>query len=439
MLVSINKIKVAVLLLFAVFTVSQINAQETLTLEQAIELALKNNYDILLARNEAEIADRNNTIGNAGMLPTINATLSDNYSLTNVKTEFLDPARNIDQRNADGNTINGAVALNWVLFDGLRMFATKGRLNQLEQIGQLQLRDQIQTTVAQVILAYYNVVGSKQQLIAIQEAIVIANERAKIAEAKFTVGSASKVDYLQAKVDANMQRSNQFSQRTAIQQRKAELNRLLVRPADTEFEVTDTILINLNPELTPADIEKKNFQLAIAARNIDVAKYAKKEAFSGFLPWLNASVGYGFNRSQSEAAFSLYNQNYGLQAGFQLNIPLFNGLNTIRLNKIAGIQVQSASLIFENVKMQTNVAYYNQLRNFENAKEVLKLEEENVLLASENAKIALERFRLAQSTSLELREAQLSLVDAQTRVVNARLNAKYAETELMRLQGELVK
>lgn len=438
MLAYIKKWKVAVLLL-AVLSAGQAAAQETLTLEQAIELALKNNYDILLARNEAEIADRNNTIGNAGMLPTVNATLTDAYTLNNLNQRFSNGAPDIARSGVNGNNVQAAVALNWVLFDGLRMFATKGRLNQLEQIGELQLRDQIQNTVAQVITAYYNVVGSKQQLKAIEEAIVIADERAKIAEAKFTVGSSSKVDYLQAKVDANMQRSNQFSQRTLIEQRKAELNRLMVRPADAPFEVTDSIIINLNPELTPADLEKKNFQLAIAARNIDVAKYAKREAFSGFLPYLNGTVGYGFGRSQSDAGFTLYNQSYGLQAGFQLNIPLFNGLNTIRLNKIAGIQVQSAGFNFENVKMQTNVAYYNQLRNFENAKEVLKLEEENVQLADENAKIALERFRLAQSTSLELREAQLSLVDAQTRTVNARLNAKYAETELMRLQGELVK
>lgn len=438
MLVSIKTLKVAVLL-FAVFTVSQITAQETLTLEQAIELSLKNNYDILIARNEAEIADRNNTIGNAGMLPTINATLSDAYTLNNLNQKFSNGNPEIARAGVNTNNVQAAVALNWVLFDGFRMFATKGRLSRLEEIGALQLKDQVQTTVAQVILAYYNVVGSKQQLIAIEEAIRIAEERAKIAEAKFTVGSASKVDYLQARVDANQQRSNQFSQRTAIQQRKAELNRLLVRPADTQFEVTDTILINLEPALTPADIEKKNFQLAIAAKNIEVAQFAKKEAFSGFLPWLNGTVGYGFGRTQTDAGFSLYNQTYGLQAGFQLVVPLFNGLNTIRQNKIAGIQVQTANYSFENARLQTNVAYYNQLRNFENAKEVLQLEETNVQLADENAKIALERFRLAQSTSLELREAQLSLVDAQTRVVNARLNAKYAETELMRLQGELVK
>ena len=79
------------------------------------------------------------------------------------------------------------------------------------------------------------------------------------------------------------------------------------------------------------------------------------------------------------------------------------------------------------------------MQDFANAKEVLKLEEDNIKLADENQKIALERFRLAQSTAIELREAQVSYVNALTRLVNARYSAKAAETELLRLQGELIK
>ena len=53
------------------------NAQ-TLTLEQAIQLALENNYDIKIAKNNLKIDERNNTIGNAGMLPVINANINNN-------------------------------------------------------------------------------------------------------------------------------------------------------------------------------------------------------------------------------------------------------------------------------------------------------------------------------------------------------------------------
>jgi outer membrane protein TolC len=185
--------------------------------------------------------------------------------------------------------------------------------------------------------------------------------------------------------------------------------------------------------------QEKNFQLQVAAKNVEVAKFQKKEAFAGFLPTLNGTVGYSYNRSNSTAGFSLFNQTYGLNAGFGLSIPLFNGLNTIRLNKVATIQVQSAQFNVERVRFQTRLAHYRAQQDFANAKELLKLEEENIQLADENQKIALERFRLAQSTAIELREAQNSYVNALTRLVNARYNAKAAETELLRIQGELVK
>ncbi len=412
-------------------------AQGVLTPEQAIEIALKNNYDILLAKNDAEIAARNNTPGNAGMLPRVDAYVTDNFTLNNLNQK-LTTGTEIKRNNADGNTVGASVALNWTLFDGLRMFATKGRLNKLEEIGELQYKDQIQTAVADVLNSYYGIVGAKQQLVAIQEAISISEERVKLADMKFQVGTAGKTDLLQAKVDLNAQKSNAINQRKVIAQRKAALNAILSRPAETDFDVLDTIPFNSNLGLT-ADLDSKNFQLQAAMKNVDVAKYQKKEAFSFLLPDLTGTVGYGYTRAQNSAGFSLFNQSYGLNAGFTLHIPLFNGLNTLREVKIASINIQNSQFNLERARFQVKLSYYNALRDYQDAKELLVLEEENIQLADENQKIALERFRLGQSTAIELREAQISYVEAKTRLVNARYGAKIAENELLRLQGELVK
>lgn len=412
-----------------------VKAQDTLTVEQAVEIVLKNNYDILLAKNDAEIANRNNTVGNAGMLPRVNATVADNFTLNNLNQQFTN-GTGVDKNGVTGNTVSAGVALNWTLFDGLKMFATKGKLKRLAEIGELRFKDEIQTTVANVMNVYYDVVRAQQQLRAIDESIRISEERVKLADLKFQVGSASKVDLLQAKVDMNEQKSNLITQQKIVEQRKGDLNNLLARNIETAFSVTDTIPYN-EPELS-GDLEK-NFQLLAAIKNVEVAQFEKKEAFSQFLPNLVGNVGYGYSRLNSTAGFTLFNQSYGLNAGFSLNIPLFNGLNTIRQNKIALIQIQSSEFNLEKTRFQTRLGYYRVLKDFENAKQQLVLEEDNIQLADENQKIALERFRLAQSTAIELREAQISYVNAQTRLVDARYNTKVAETELMRLQGRLVK
>lgn len=430
----IRSLRLLTLLLFFAGTM---RAQETLTVEQAIEIVLKNNYDIQLAKNEAEIAARNNSVGNAGMLPRINGTLSDNFTLNNLNQAFSN-GNEINTNNVTGNNLSAGVALNWTLFDGLRMFAAKGRLKRLEQIGALALKDEMQTVVANTMTAYYDVVRAQQQMKAIDEAIGILEERVKLAEARYQVGTAGKSDWLQARVDLNEQKSNRLMQRKLIEQRKADLNNLLARNVDTEFTVTDSIPL-LQTENVVADVESKNLQLLVAAKNVEVARFAKKEAFSQYLPTLVGNLGYNYSRANNSAGFFLVNQTNGLNTGFSLSIPLFNGLNTIRQNKVAAIQLLSSQFNLEKVRFQVRSSQYKATKDFALAMQQLKLEEENIALAREHSTIALERFRLAQSTAIELREAQISFVNAQTRLVNARYAAKLADTELLRLRGELVK
>ncbi len=421
------------------FLADKIFSQEVLTVQQAIEFALKNNYDIQIAKNRLEITTLNNTVGNAGMLPRANITVTDNASLNHLDQKLANGTET-KKDNVVGNSINPSFNISWTLFDGLKMFATKSKLKRLEQIGELNYKDTLQTVVAQTINAYYDVVSANQQLKAVGEAIKISEERVKVAQKQFDIGTSSKVDLLQAKVDLNEQKSAAMNQKKIIEQKRADFNRILARDAETEFTVTDSISFNYEPKLISAnELDTKNFQLQTALKNVEVAKFAKKEAFSQFFPTLVANGGYGFNRTQSTAGFSLYNQTYGLNGGFALTIPIFNGVNTINQNKIAGIQILNSQFSLEKARIQTKVNFYKALKDFTNSKEVLKLEEENIQLAGENVNIALERFRLSQSTAIELRNAQKSFEDAQTRLVSARFNAKTAETELMRLQGELVK
>ncbi|MBL0311071.1 MAG: TolC family protein [Bacteroidetes bacterium] len=426
-------------LLLLLLITGQVFAQDLLTVEQAIAVSLKNNYDIQIAKNREEISSINNNIGNAGMLPRANITVTDNASLNNLNQKFSSGLL-VDQKNVSGNNLNPALNISWTLFDGLKMFATKSKLKRLAEIGELNYKDTLQTIVAQTINAYYDVVSANQQLKALNEAIKISEERVKVAETRFRVGSSSKVDWLQAKVDLNEQKSGLLNQNKVIEQKKAELNRILARAAETEFITADSIPINYDTNLNSSnELESKNFQLLAASKNIEIARFSKKEVFAQFLPNLNVNGAYAFTRSQSSAGFSLYNQTYGLSGGFTLAVPLFNGLNTIHQYKIAGIQILNSQFALEKAKIQTKLNFYKVLRDFETTKEILKLEEDNIVLADENVKIALERFRLAQSTAIELREAQNSYEDARTRLVNARFNTKVAETELMRLQGALVK
>ena len=297
----------------------------------------------------------------------------------------------------------------------------------------------MQNIVAKTITTYYDVVRANLQLKAAQEGIQIAEERVKLTEMKFQVGSAGKTDWLQARVDLNAQKSNLFNLKNTIEKRKSDLNMLLARAVETTFEVEETIPVNTSLTVNANAVEEKNLQLLSAIKQGEIAVQTKKEAFAGFLPNLRTNVGYSYGNAKSDAGFSLFNQNYGLNAGFTLAIPLFNGLSTIRQYKVAELQISSSKFAIDQIRIQQKLNLVKASKDWNVTKQLLQLEVENSKLADENVTIALERFRLGQSTAIELREAQKSYEESNARLANVRYQAKVAETELLRLQSELVK
>jgi outer membrane protein len=424
-----------------ILSLSVLNANaQLLSVDDAIEIVLKSNYDILIAKQNLETVKANNTVGNAGMFPNINATVGDNFSVNNLNQKFTNGTE-IVRNNVLGNNLNTNIALNWTVFDGFRMFITKNKLNQLEAMERFNLLESVQNKVAEVILAYYDITRQQQQLKTLKEGLNISEERRKIAEAKFTLGSSSKVDLLQAKVDANQKRAEIFNQENAIITTKKNLNRLLGRDIEQNFTVSDTIIILKNTDLVSLKSQtlKENYELKMSAKSKDIARLEKKEIGALLSPTLNLNAAYNYSLSNSQAGFILFNQSFGPSVGGTLNIPIFNGMDVNRQWQQAKINIQRQEYQYENIRAKVNTAVDKAMRDYLNALEILELEEMNISLAKENKDIARERFRLAQSSALELREAQKSYEDALYRTVNARFNAKMAEVEMKRISGQLIK
>lgn len=419
-------------------------AQQVLTLEQAIDLGLKNNYDIRMARNDAEIAANDYDYANFAFAPRINGTVSKTWSNTATKQEF----GNGNKRDTSGlknRQAQASVNLNWTLFDGLKMFATRQRFQAIEILGELSVKNQVENTIADIINSYYNIAQQKQQLRALAEQMSISDERVKLSDAKFQTGLAPKTDYLQAKVDYNAQRAMWLRQQTVIEQSKASLNQLLaVADENTSYDVLDTIPVNLS--LAYGDIleniRNTNPQLLVARQNVEISRLTIKERKGDFYPVVSFNSAYNFSESRANAAVNqfstVFNQSRGLNYGFSAAIPIFNGLNAHRELKNAKLNMAYQQLALDNQQSQVDVLLKNAFKDYEYYKMALTLEEESVELARENTMIALERFREGVSTTLEVKEAQQSLELAAYRLIQARYNTKVAETELMRLKGSLL-
>jgi outer membrane protein TolC len=255
----------------------------------------------------------------------------------------------------------------------------------------------------------------------------------------------SKPELLQAKVDLNAQLAARLTQQVLIAQLREQLNQLIGFLISATYDVTDSIPINTGLQYGQLanGIETSNPSLLVASKNIDIARITVKERRAELLPILSFNSAYNFSRTENKAVINtftpLFNQNRGFNYGFGLQVPILNGFNTRRLIKQSQLDVQYNQLIYDRQKSLVDVGLGNAFKDYELRKQLLALEEENITLAKENVMIAFERFRQGVSTYLELREAQRSLEEAYNRLIAARYDTKLAETELLRLKGDLVR
>jgi outer membrane protein len=430
-------------LLMIIFSQS-LSAQDTLTVEQAIYATIENNFDIQLLRNDSISYAIDKSYARAAFLPRFNASTGLTFNNNNQNQQLADGTKRTS-KGVQSNNLNGSVQMNWTVFDGFKMFATRDKLSQYVLLGELNIRNQIVNSVSDVIKNYYNIVRQKQQLKAIEDQMSINEERVKIAEKKLSVGLGAKPDLLQGKVDLNAQRAARLKQQTLIDQLKEQLNQLMNVQLNTRYEVSDTIPFSDNIILGDilGTVETTNPQLQVTKKNIDIGKLTLKEARADLYPVVSLNSAYSYSKTKNNTAVNsfslLYNQNNGFNYGVGITIPILNGFNVRRQIKQAKLDIDYLGIVYKNQKSQIDLGITNSFKDYELQKRTLALEEENILLAKENVYIALERLRLGISTNLELRETQKSLELAYDRLIAARYNTKLAETELLRLKGDLVR
>jgi outer membrane protein len=419
------------------------HAQRVLTLDESIATALQNNFDIQLSKNDSLVAAIDYSYRNAVFLPSLNATAGTSWNNSHQKQVLIDSTRTT---GLNTHTSNAVASLNWVLFDGLKMFATRDKTLLILQQGSYTIQQQIVNTIAEVVTTYYNIARQEQLIKATDVQINLNEERAKLAQYKLNIGTGAKPDVLQSKVDLNEQKALKMQQETYVSQLKEQLTHAMNTKIQPDaFEIPDTIPVNYLVNLgdLQSGLEQVNPNLLLAKSNIDVANYTLKETKAGLFPTVSFVSNYNFSRTNNSVAITkmspLFSQSNGFSYGFAANIPIFNQFNVKRQIRKNELNINYQKLAYESQWAQLNMAIINAYKTYEQQKTALKLEEENILLARENVDIVFKTYKLDMATLVQLRQAQLSLAQAYDRLIAARYNTKVSETELMRLRGDILK
>lgn len=414
------------------------NSQELLTAQDAVKIALKNNYEIILAKNSFEIDSLNVSPGFAGMLPKLNAVVENDNGIRNLTQTRSDGVVN-SLSNARNSSFNYGLILDWTVFDGLQMFARYDQLNQIKKLGEAQLKQAVYENISNVLLTYYNIVHQQRQLNVLDSTVAISRQRLDLAHNRFTIGKASKLEQLNAQVDLNTDQAQLLNQKKELENSKIELNRLLARDSKTDFKVFDEIVVDEElflPQLEEL-LKENNPELLAQIINERISELESKRVKAGRWPIVSATTGYNFSDSQSSLGFTTNSNSHGLNYGFRVSMNIFDGFNQNRSEKIAEIQVDNNKILVQQRLGDLLSELNTEFKNYQTSLELIELERKNATSARENLEITVDKYEIGTIPTIEFRTAQLNYINAQLRYSNAIYQAKLAEVFLKSLTGKL--
>ena len=414
---------------------------QTVSLNECLRIGLEQNFDIRIIRNNQLISDRNVTWGNAGLLPTVDATSGYNIKRDNTNQTLSDGAEQISRRDNNTESLNASVNLNWTLFDGFNAQTNYKKLNELKRVGELNTQLTIENFIANLSAEYYNLVQETMRMENLKFAVQLSREQLRIVEARYQIGSFSRLDLQQARVDFNADSSRLIRQYEKLNTSRIKINELMgINDVETPVVAADTSII-VKPleskEVMWNNVLSSNTLLLLSEKDIVISELNLKNIVSKYYPYLRLNTGYGFSHFNYDLGVYDNQRNWGPNVGVTVGINIFDGFNKRREQKNARTRIENTKLEKDQMRLSLKSDFTNMWQSYRNNLELLKLENENVENARENYQIAMERYKLGDLAGILLREAQNSLLEAEERLVSAQFNIKLNEIYLLQISGKI--
>lgn len=414
----------------------------TYTLKSCLELGLQNNYSLRITRNEEQVSKNNATWGNAGYLPTLDLSAGYKGTLDNTDTKVRATGETLSENGVFDQAVNAGINLNWTIFDGFNITANYQKLKELERQGETNTRIAVEDLIANIAAEYYNYVQQKIRLKNFRYAVSLSKERMRIVEERYHIGSFSRLDYQQAKVDFNADSAQYMKQQELLHTSRIQLNELMANENVDQPIVIEDSLINVYTRLNFEELWNATLQtnasLLKAEQNNTLARLDYKKVSSRDYPYVRMNGGYGYTLNKYDISANSRRSNLGLNFGVTVGFNLFDG-NRKRERRNARIAIQNARLEREQLEQALRADLSNLWQAYQNNLQMLNLERQNLIAAKENHEIAMERYMLGNLSGIEMREAQKSLLDAEERILSAEYDTKLCEISLLQISGKVTR
>jgi len=414
-------------------------AQEVLTRDEAMKLALQHNYDIQVAEKNIESAKNNKSIYNTGFLPTANASGGAQITYNAGENQTVQGDFAFDP--AEAYNYNASVGLNYVIFNGLGRMYNYKQLKEQHNLTELQAKQIIENTMLQLSSSYFEIARLTETVEILKNALSVSSTRLKRANYSFEYGQSTQLDVLNAEVDVNNDSINLLNTIQQLENAKRNLNLIMGRDLKTDFLVDTnvTFAMALSNEDLVAKALERNVQIEQTKSQLRNSEFAIKASRSDWFPSLSANAAYAYQGQQNpNGAFLTGSTSYGPQAGLSLSWNIFDGGTTKTRTQNAKIALETQKIQQEQTTHSVQREVLNAYSTYKNALFVLQAQQTNLATTQRNFDRTEEMYKQGQVTSIEFRQAQLNMLNAQNSYSQAKYNAKNAELQLKQLAGILL-
>lgn len=427
------------LLILPLFFTIQLPA-EALSLEECIQLALKNNPDIRISEKRTQIAEEDVLQSYNNILPNVGIGYSGSSTSQGPRTRYFEGIP-FDTTGKSSSLQHGiGVSVKQNIYDGGQWWNSI-KLAKNDLYGSRIERERMRQYVINDVTAKFYAVLKAQELLKVYEkSLENSQEQLKKSEEMYKIGQVAKKDLFKAQVNEGNDRLNIIAQKAVYKNALADLNQAMGRNPDEQIEVVEKEYIKPEPTALDFAIEKafaNNRELLVMQTAQIGSEMQYKIAKGSWFPSVSTSLNYSRGGEDFDLVYSKFDEAWNTSLNLNLSWSIFNGFQrktTIQKN-LLNYKMYDDHIAKKKIEIRNQIQ--SLIEKLNTYMEMIDIQELNIVSAQEDLRLAQEMYRLNSATLLEVLDAQIALTRARQQLISTKYDAKIAEAELAFLMGTL--
>ena len=435
-----NKLKaIWILILPSIF--GSVHAQNSISLEKALAITIKENIDIKIKTTELDQAKNYEKVGVLGVLPIIkvNGAASGNTGSSSIEFATEDFPE-INDADSESKSIIGNVEISYSLFGGLASVYTYQKLKKQSDLKSTELLMKIEQVLLNTAKQYYDIAYLQEENKILYELLEVSKERYFRVKIQNEFGNASKLDLLAAEIDLNKDSVTVMNSDYQLKAAKERLNQTLNRDLSTDYAVES--YVEINKDLNYSELleltNQNNSNILFHQYLIEITRKDKKINNTSIFPSVSVSAQYGYNQNESNTSIILDQSNTGLTGFVNLSWDIFDAMARKRIAQNTQIEIESNELKLESIKKEIQKEFNVTYQQYENNIKLIEIETRNNEASERFFQRAKNQFFQGQLSRSDFRLAQVDLSISKNRLNQSLFMAKIAELNLYRLSGKII-